>query len=112
MQIGAIDYNLAMTRSQEVFSQKLNEDNKALVDQAAYSVNGDKRAEDNALTIQKAGDIETQSQDSSASEQGKNEYAGDGGARRRQNQNGDKGQEIPVEGRVIKKTTSHFEFMA
>ena len=110
MQIGAIDYNLAMTRSQDVLSQKLNENQKAMVDQAAYQVNGDKRAEDNALTIQKAGDIETRSEDSSASDQGRNEYEGDGGARRREHQQKEK--EIPVEGRVIKKATSHFEFRA
>ena len=103
MQIGVVDFNLAMTRPQDVANQLHNEENKNNLDAAVFQNVVDKKGEEKANQVGRAEDTDTGQNQKDASDQGSNQYEGDGGARRRQK------QEIPVEGRVVRKNVSHFE---
>ncbi len=103
MLIGAVDYNMAMTRPQDLAVQKHNEDNKGMVDHAVFQNEIDKNNDAKTTRVNVAQDTDTRQRQKDAKDKGSNEYDGDGGARRR-----DK-DEIPVEGRVIRKSHIHFE---
>ncbi len=103
MQIGVVDYNLAMTRPNDLVVQKHNEDHKGIVDQNVFQNVVDKKSDESTTTVTGAKDTDTRERQKDAKDKGSNEYDGDGGAKRR------KKDEIPVEGRVIRKSHLHFE---
>ena len=103
MQIGTVDYNLAMTRPQELTNIRQNEENKTNLDASVFQNVVDKKSEEKAVQVGRAEDTDTGQKQQDAADQGSNQYEGDGGARRREH------QEIPVEGRVIRKKVPHFE---
>ena len=103
MQIGVVDFNLAMTRPQDVANIRQNEENKTNLDAAVFQNAVDKKSDEKAESVGKAENTDTDRQEQDAADQGSNQYEGDGGARRREQ------QKIPVEGRVIRKNAQHFE---
>ncbi|MCR5418198.1 MAG: hypothetical protein K6E84_04710 [Lachnospiraceae bacterium] len=103
MQIGAVDLNLAMTRPQDIAIQKQNEDNKGNLDHAILQNTVDRKTEEKATTVKGADNTDTGQRQKDASDEGSNQYDGDGGARRRDR------DEVPVEGRVVRKGVPHFE---
>ncbi len=103
MQIGVVDYNLAMTRPQEVANMRQNEENKTNLDAAVFQNQVDKKTEEKSESVGRAEETDTGQRQQDASDQGSNQYEGDGGAHRREN------EQIPVEGRVVRKNAAHFE---
>ena len=103
MQIGVVDYNLAMTRPQDVANMRQNEENKTNLDASVFQNVLDKKTEEKAETVGRTENTDAGQNQQDAADQGSNQYEGDGGARRREH------QQIPVEGRVIRKNVPHFE---
>lgn len=113
MNISVVDYNLAMTRPQDLAIQKYNEDHQGVVNQSVFQSEVDKKNAEKASQVNGTTDVDTRQSQKDAAEGGSNEYSGDGGARRRQararqEETQSKADEIPVEGRVIRKKISDF----
>lgn len=106
MAISSFEINGMMGRTQDFSVIKHQEDNKASVAQSVFQNQSDKQVQNKAQSVQSSQKSETNQQKKDAREKGSNEYAGDGGSRRR-NANGN----MPVDGKVVKKdsSTSHFE---
>ena len=112
MQIGVVDMNLAMTRTQDLIAAKHAADNKGNVDHSVFQQAVDRQSEQKASTVQGPSETQTQSSLDASGQGGGNEYAGDGGAQRRQKREQKEGEDIPLEGRVIRKAASHINFKA
>ncbi|MCR4691874.1 MAG: hypothetical protein K5739_11060 [Lachnospiraceae bacterium] len=113
MQIGIVDLNNAMIRPQDLAIMKQNEDNKGMVNQAVFQNTVDKKTEEKASSVNAASDVELLPGQMDPSQGGNNTYDGDGGSgRRKKRQGGEDESDIPVEGRVIRKTATHFDSKA
>ena len=110
MQIGQVDLNMAMIRPQDLAIMKQNENNKGMVDHAIFQNAVDKKNEEKAASVNFSPEIDTSAGQRDATEGGSNQYDGDGGRQRRQGRGEPEKQEIPVEGRVIKKSVPQFDF--
>ncbi len=72
-----------IARSQDYMSIKHNEDSKTFVDQTNLGQQAQKTATQRATTVNEGDDAEWHNKQPDAREKGSNEYAGDGGRRRR-----------------------------
>lgn len=111
MQIGVVDLNTAMSSSQELMNLRSAEEHRGVLNQSVFQNVVDKKNEDKASQVNGASDIDARQQQKDAADKGSNEYDGDGGARRgsRQREREKEKDEIPVEGRVVRKSHLHFE---
>ena len=91
-------------RMQDFSIIKQNEDIKPVVDQTNLQTQEDKRINDKSSQVQSGDDAAKSENRSDAREKGSNEYAGDGGARRRE------GQAKRNEGVFIKDGVKHVDF--
>ena len=104
MGISPFEINGMMGRTQDFTTFKHQEVNKPVVDQSVFQNQAEKEVQNKSEQVQTSQKSETQQQRKDAREKGSNEYAGDGGRRRRK-------QENQPEGKVVKKgpSGSHFE---
>ena len=110
MQIGVVDLNTAMSSSQELMNLRHAEEHRGVLNQSVFQNVVDKKNEDKASQVNGATDVDARQQQKDASDKGSNEYAGDGGARRgKRDKEKEKKDEIPIEGRVVRKSHLHFE---
>ncbi len=93
MAFGSIEIP-TITRAQDYTTIKHNEDNKAFVDQTNIGQQAERTANQRATTVRSSDDTEWHNKQPDARDKGSNEYAGDGGSRRRKKE--------PVEQVVIK----------
>ena len=98
MAFGAIEFT-TISRSQDFSIVKHNEDNKGFVDQANFSQQVEKNAEQRVREVHSSDDTEWRQQNPDAKEKGNNEYQGDGGRHRRQR----------ADGRVVVKGQGGFD---
>lgn len=103
MAISPFEVSGMMSRTQDFSIYKHNDDVKPHVDQSNLQLQQDQKDEQKANTVNTADETDTQSRNKDASDKGSNEYQGDGG------QNRKKKNEIPPEGRVIKKQIKRFD---
>ncbi len=84
-----------ISRSQDLTMLKQNADNKGMIDQSNLGQQMQKDVEQRTKEVRSGDNAQWHSEKFDAKEKGKNEYAGDGGSRRRK-QNEDK---VVVKGR-------------
>ncbi|MBR6626904.1 MAG: hypothetical protein IKL04_02845 [Lachnospiraceae bacterium] len=84
-----------ISRSQDLTMLKQNADNKGMIDQSNLGQQMQKEVEQRTKEVRSGDNTQWHSEKFDAKEKGKNEYAGDGGRRRRK-QNEDK---VVVKGR-------------
>lgn len=102
MAISMIELQGGIQRTQDFTSIKHQENAKNMVDQSNLQQQNDKRIVNQHNQVNKGSESTKADTHADASEQGKNQYAGDGGAKRKK-------QEVPLEGRVVRKGTGHFD---
>lgn len=101
MAIGMVELHGTIQRTQDFTTIKQQEDTKPAVDQSNIQVQTDKRVDEKLRQVTKGDDTAKNENHADAKEKGKGSYAGDGGAKRKKN--------VPQEGRVVLKGTSHFD---
>lgn len=101
MAIGMIEFQGTIQRTQDFTTIKQQEDTKSAVDQSNIQVQTDKRIDEKLKQVNRGEDTAKNENHADAKEKGKGSYAGDGGAKRKKN--------VPQEGRVVLKGTSHFD---
>lgn len=89
MAFGVMDIAVA-GRTQDYTAIKHNEDNKALMDQTNLGQQAQRTEEQRATTVVDRQNADWHNKRQDAREKGSNEYAGDGGKKRRQNEKTDK----------------------
>lgn len=104
MAIGPMQLNGIMTRTQDFTVIKQNEDMKPMMDQSIFQHTMEKTVEKKLTQVRESDEADNYQRRHDAKEKGKNEYHGDGGKGRRQGQ-----PDFSVDGKVIRKGTSHFE---
>lgn len=105
MAVSSFEIQGLMGRTQDYTAIKHQEDNKNMIAQSAFQNQAEKKVQNKAQRVQQSQQSETQQQKKDAKDKGSNTYFGDGGhGRNRQEQ-------IPVEGRVVRKDarSSHFD---
>lgn len=102
MAIGMIELQGGIQRTQDYTTMKHQENIKPAVDQANFQLKIDKKVDEKVNQVSQGENASKGENHADAKEKGKGQYAGDGGARRKQ-------QEIPKEGRVVLKGVSHFD---
>ncbi len=103
MSISNFEINGMMSRTQDYSIYKVNEDNKGALVQNAILTDSQKELESKLNRVEKPNQSEKGQNNQDAKEKGKNEYQGDGGKNRKK-------EEIPIEGKVVKKSATHFEW--
>lgn len=101
MAIGMIEFQGTIQRTQDFTTIKQQENTKPAVDQSNFQIQTDKRVDEKTKQVTRGDDTAKNENHADAKEKGKGSYAGDGGARRKKN--------VPQEGRVVLKGTSHFD---
>ena len=105
MSINRIELQGTITRAQDYTTIKHNEDNKGMIDQTNFQTQF-KKTVDNKLTQVHHGDnADNENKRFDAKEQGSNQYAGDGGKRRRKGSEKD----TDADGKVILKGMGRFD---
>lgn len=99
MAFGAIEFN-TISRAQDYTTIKQNEDNKTMVDQTNLGQQAQRTEDQRANSVRSGDQSEWQNKRQDAREKGSNEYAGDGGRRRRKEDQG---------GRVVVKGQGGFD---
>jgi hypothetical protein len=89
MAFGSIELT-TITRAQDFTTIKHNEDNKAFVDQTNLGQQEQKTAEQRATSVTTSDNAEWQNKRQDAREKGSNEYVGDGGRRRKKQEDSDR----------------------
>ena len=102
MAIGMIEMQGQIPRVQDYTAFKHQDDMKSIVDQSNLSGQNEKKIDEQANYVVKKENASKSNNQSDAKDQGRNQYAGDGGKNRRKDV-------IPAEGRVIVKGKSHFD---
>lgn len=77
-------------RTQDYTAIKHNEDNKAMVDQTNLGQQAQRTEEQKASTVVDSQNADWHNKKQDARDKGSNEYAGDGGRKRRQNEKTDR----------------------
>ncbi|MCM1044529.1 MAG: hypothetical protein NC417_03370 [Candidatus Gastranaerophilales bacterium] len=95
MAFGSIEI-VSMTRTQEFTTIKQNQDNKPMMDQVDYGQQVTKQTNELTQKVNTGDETKWQDQKPDAKEKGKNEYAGDGGRKRKKE---DKSERVIVKGR-------------
>ncbi|MCQ2549345.1 MAG: hypothetical protein MJ134_04810 [Lachnospiraceae bacterium] len=101
MAIGQIELNQAMYRIQDITTQKHNENQKPVVDQANFQNTFEKEVDSRVNQVHQGEQAENRQKRQDAKEKGNNEYQGDGGMKRKKPSNPD--------GRVVPKITTGFD---
>ena len=73
-----------ITRTQDFTAIKQNEDNKSFIQQTTIGQQQDKRIEQNFREVRSSDNSDWQNKKFDARDKGSNEYAGDGGKKRKQ----------------------------
>ncbi len=89
MSLGAIEFT-TISRAQDYTTIKQNEDNKPVFDQTNLGQQAERTADVRAKSVTDSQDADWHNKRQDAREKGSNEYAGDGGKRRRQKDNADR----------------------
>ncbi len=89
MAINPITMNGMMSRTQDMSIIKQNEDSKGATNQNHFQVQFHKEVADHTTKVSKPDQSETERQRKDAKDKGDNEYQGDGGRRRRKEQEKD-----------------------
>ncbi len=100
--INPIEVNGIISRAQDVSMIRHNEENKGMVDQSNFQKKFDQEVEQNIRTVRHPDDTDKADTRHDAKEKGKNEYYGDGG-RHKSN------QEKKSDGKVIMKGQGGFD---
>lgn len=94
MAFGSIEI-VSMTRTQEYTTIKQNQDNKPMMDQANFGQQMEKQTNELTQKVSDSDEARWYNQNPDAKEKGKNEYAGDGGRKRKKE---DKSERVIVKG--------------
>lgn len=106
MALGAIEF-ATISRSQDYTTIKHNEDNKGMVDQANFSDQVQKAAQQQTREVQGSEDMRWQESRPDAKEKGNGQYGGDGGIRRKK---GGQGKDQKPRERMVVKGQGGFDF--
>lgn len=101
MAISPITMNGMVSRTQDVSILKQNEDAKGMTDQNNFQTQFKKEINDHMTKVHRSDDSEMEQKKYDAKEKGDNEYAGDGGRRRKKEERKD--------GKVIVRGRSSFD---
>lgn len=102
MAIGMIELQGGIQRTQDYTAFKHQENMKSVVDQSNTQVKIEKRVDEKINQVVQGENASKSENHADAREKGKGQYAGDGGANRKK-------QEVPKEGKVVRKGVSHFD---
>jgi hypothetical protein len=89
MAFGSIELT-TITRAQDFTTIKHNEDNKAVVDQTHLGQQEQKTVEQRATSVNTSDNADWQNKKQDARDKGSNEYFGDGGRRRKKQEDSDR----------------------
>lgn len=84
MAIGSVSLQGQITRAQDFSTIKQNEDNKVNVDQGNFQNHFQKEVKQNLSRVHESDNADNQNKKFDAKEKGKNEYSGDGGKKRKE----------------------------
>lgn len=101
MAIGPVTLNGTVSRAQDMSIIKHNEDAKGMTDQSNFQMQLKKEVNEHLTKVRHADNSEMEKKKHDAKEKGKNEYAGDGGRNRK--------QEEKKDGKVIVRGHSSFD---
>ncbi len=102
MAISMVELQGGIQRTQDYTAFKHQENMKSALDQSNVQVNIERKVDEKLNQVVRGEDTAKGENHADAREKGKGQYAGDGGA-------GRKKQEIPKEGKVVRKGVSHFD---
>lgn len=102
MTISRVEIQGQVTRAQDFTTVKHNEDHKGLVDQSNFQRQFESNVDSRLRQVHQADRTENEGKRFDAKEKGNGSYAGDGGAKRRQ-------EEKEKDGKVILKGQSSFD---
>jgi len=102
MAIGLVEMQGGIPRVQDYASMKHQEDSKGIIDQSNLAGQNEKKIDEKANYVVRKDNASKSNNQADAKDQGKGQYAGDGGQHRKKD-------EIPVDGRVVVKGSSHFD---
>ena len=102
MAIGPVELNGAMTRLQDITSQKHNENVKGAVDQTNFQAEFKKEIDTRLNQVHKGDDPKNGNTRYDAKEKGNGSYEGDGGRKRKKEQ-------TPKDGKVLVKGHGGFD---
>lgn len=97
MAIGPIEMNGIISRTQDYSTIKQNEDNKGLVQQQAFQNHFEKELDARSRQVTQGDNARKGEGKADAREKGSGEYAGDGGSRRKKENN--TGGKVIIKGR-------------
>lgn len=98
MAIGMVELHGTITRQQDFQTMQHNEDQKGIIDHYNQQVQVERNVSDQVNQVHKK---ENASQNSDANGEHKNSYQGDGGSKRK--------KEEQTNGKIVKKNTSSFD---
>lgn len=98
MAIGSISLQGQISRAQDFSTIKQNEDNKVIVDQGNFQSHFNKEVNQNLNRVHQSDNTENQGKKFDAKEKGNGEYSGDGGRRRKGQEQDSKERQIPRRG--------------
>ncbi len=101
MGLGPIELNGVISRTQDYSTIKQNEDNRGMVNQMAFQDSFEKELDVRRSQVVQKDDIRKEEKKFDAREKGGNEYQGDGGRRRKKEEN--------PNGKVIVKGRQSFD---
>ncbi len=101
MAISPLLFNGSVSRMQDVTQFKQNEDMKGMVDQNNFQNTFHKQIDNRLNQVHQSDNAENRQKKFDAKDKGDNEYSGDGGKKRRRDEQAD--------GKVIAKTHSGFD---
>jgi len=101
MAISPMMFNGSVTRMQDITPVKHNEDVKGMVDQTNFQNTFHKQIDNKLNQVHQSDNAENRQRKFDAKDKGDNEYAGDGGQKRKQEKN--------MDGKVIAKTHRSFD---
>lgn len=105
MAIGFVEMQGQITRAQDFTTVKHNEDTKGLVDQSNFGQQMTKQVERQTQRVNQRDKAENRQKKFDAKEKGSNEYHGDGGRSRKQQQKQEN------DGKVLLKGVSTFDVL-
>lgn len=94
MALGSISLQGQISRAQDFSTMKQNEDNKVVVDQGNFQSHFKKEVDQNLSRVHQSDDTENQGKKFDAKEKGNGEYSGDGGRRRKGQEQNAKEQQV------------------
>ena len=105
MSINRIELQGTITRAQDYTTIKHNEDNKGMIDQTNFQTQFKKTVDNKLTQVRHSDNADNENKRFDAKEQGNNQYAGDGGKRRRK----ESAKDTDVDGKVILKGIGRFD---